>query len=38
MGAKTVPAYRLSVDHHMKFLTSQKAYWTYVEYWNDKVR
>ena len=38
MGAKTVPAYRLSVDHHMKFLTSPKAYWAYVEYWNDKVR
>ena len=38
MGVKTVSTYKLHADQHMKFLTSQKGYEAYIEYWNDKVR
>lgn len=38
MGVKTMPAYKLSVEQHMKFLTSKRAYVTYVEYWNSKLK
>lgn len=38
MGVKTMPAYKLSVEQHMKFLTSKRAYETYVEYWNNKLK
>ncbi len=38
MGIKSLPAYKLTVDQHILFLTSTKAYVTYVEYWNSKVR
>lgn len=38
MGIKKMMAYRLNVDQHIKFLIDKKAYVTYVEYWNDKVR
>jgi hypothetical protein len=37
-GLKTLPAYWLGVQQHLKFLTSQRAYDAYVEYWNDKLR
>ena len=36
-GANTLPAYRLSVMQHIRFLTSKDAYLAYVEYWNGKV-
>jgi len=35
-GIENISAYRLSVDQHIRFLTSQKAYVAYVEYWNSK--
>ena len=38
MGIKSLPAYKLNVDQHILFLTSTKAYVTYVEYWNSKVK
>jgi len=38
MGVNSMPAYKLSVKQHIKFLTSKKAYLTFVEYWNGKVR
>ena len=38
LGIKSVPAYRLGVEQHLKFLTSQKAYVIYVEYWNGKLQ
>ncbi len=38
MGIKSLPAYKLNVDQHIVFLTSTKAYVTYVEYWNSKVK
>ena len=36
-GIKKVPAYRLNVAHHIRFLTSRKAYEAYVGYWNNKL-
>ena len=38
MEIKSLPAYKLNVDQHILFLTSTKAYVTYVEYWNSKVK
>jgi hypothetical protein len=38
MGIKTLVAYKLSVDQHIQFLTSKKAYLAYIEYWNSKLR
>ena len=38
MGIKSLSAYKLNVDQHILFLTSTKAYVTYVEYWNNKVK
>jgi len=37
MGLKKIPAYRLNVGQHIKFITDKKAYVTYVEYWNSKL-
>ena len=33
----TIMAYKLTVDQHINFLTSETAYLSYVEYWNNKV-
>jgi hypothetical protein len=38
MGKTTVPAYKLGVEQHIKFLTSKKNYEIYIGYWNDKIR
>ncbi|MFH0985549.1 MAG: ParB/Srx family N-terminal domain-containing protein [Candidatus Omnitrophota bacterium] len=38
LGIKSILAYRLTVDHHVRFLTERKAYETYIEYWNGKLR
>jgi hypothetical protein len=37
LGIERIRAYRLSVEHHIRFLTSTKAYKAYVEYWNSKL-
>jgi hypothetical protein len=37
-GVKNLVAYKLSVEQHMPFLTSKKAYLAYIEYWNSKLR
>ncbi len=36
-GIKTLKAYKLTVDHHIQFLTTRKGYEAFVEYWNGKV-
>lgn len=36
-GLLKIPAYRLTVKQHLKFLTSVEAYNSYVQYWNKKV-
>lgn len=38
MGIKTLMAYKLSVEQHMPFLTSKKAYLAYIECRNSKLR
>ncbi len=38
MGMRSVSAYRLRADQHVKFMTEKKAYEDYVEYWNGKLR
>ena len=38
MGIKTIQAHRLNVKQHIKFLISKKAYTTYIEYWNSKLK
>ena len=38
MGVEFITAYRLKPEQHMPFLTSLKAYHTYVEYWNSKIK
>ena len=37
MGMTNIPAIRLNVEQHMRFLTSKDAYWAYVKYWNSKL-
>lgn len=37
-GIKSMLAYRLNVEQHMKFLTSKKAYVAYIAYWNSKLK
>ena len=37
-GVKKLKTYRLTADQHIPFLTSDRAYHTYVEYWNGKLR
>lgn len=36
-GDEKILAYRIGPDHHVSFLTAEKSYKAYVEYWNDKV-
>ena len=38
MGIKSIPAYKLNVEQHIRFLTSKKAYLAYIEYWNSKLK
>jgi len=37
-GIKSMLAYKLNAEQHMKFLTSKKAYIAYIEYWNSKLK
>lgn len=37
-GVDTIRAYKLTVRQHIVFLTSKKAYLSYIEYWNGKVK
>lgn len=38
LGINKIRAYKLHVEQHMKFLTTQTAYVAYIEYWNSKVK
>ena len=38
MGMDCIAAYRLKSEQHIPFLTSLKAYHSYVEYWNLKIK
>jgi hypothetical protein len=37
LGMEKISAYRVTVEHHLSFLTSERAYHAYVDYWNSKV-
>jgi hypothetical protein len=37
-GVPTLMARKVSCAHHVAFLTSTRAYETYVEYWNGKIK
>jgi hypothetical protein len=36
-GEKTIMGYRIGPEDHMRFITTKKAYLTYIEYWNEKT-
>ena len=36
-GLTSIKAFKVNVDHHIKFLTDKDAYLKYVDYWNGKV-
>lgn len=38
LGMKSILAYRVTVNQHMKFMTERKAYEIYVKYWNGKLK
>jgi hypothetical protein len=38
LGTNTISAFKLTVEQHIKFLTTEKAYLAYVEYWNSKLK
>ncbi len=37
-GINRILAYKLNVKQHIEFLTERKAYLSYVEYWNGKLK
>ena len=37
LGVMSILAYRVHVEQHIRFLTSKRAYLTYIEYWNSKL-
>jgi hypothetical protein len=37
-GMETITAYKVGPKQHMPFLTTQKAYVIYVEFWNSKLK
>ncbi len=36
-GVEKIPAYRVSAADHQAFLTSERGYKAYIDYWNSKV-
>ncbi len=38
MSIKSLSAYKVTVEQHLCFLTSKKAYLTYIDYWNSKLK
>ena len=37
VGINSIGAYKMEVQQHIRFLTSEKAYEAYIEYWNSKL-
>jgi hypothetical protein len=38
IGISRISAYKLNVEQHIKFLTEKDAYYSYVNYWNGKLK
>ena len=36
-GLSSVPAFKINANIHVDFMTSEKSYLQYLEYWNEKV-
>lgn len=37
LRVQTLPAFRLTCEQHIRFLTDKTAYHAYVSYWNEKL-
>lgn len=37
-GLISIKAFKVNVDHHIKFVTDKDSYLKYINYWNEKVR
>lgn len=37
IGVTAIPAYRVNAAQHLRFLTSERAYKAYIDYWNSKI-
>jgi len=37
-GLDTILAYKIYAEQHINFLTSMKAYESYIDYWNEKLK
>ena len=38
LGIEKIPAYKFSPEQHLQFLTTEKGYLAYIEYWNGKLK
>lgn len=38
MRIEKLPAYKISPDQHLQFLTTEQGYLAYIEYWNSKLK
>jgi ParB-like nuclease domain len=38
LGMEKIPAYKLGPEQHLRFLTTEKGYLAYIEYWNGKLK
>ena len=38
LGLETLPAYKISPELHLQFLTTEQGYLAYIEYWNSKLK
>lgn len=38
IGIETLPAYKISPDRHLQFLTTEQGYLAYIDYWNSKLK
>ena len=37
IGISRIYAYKLNVEHHLKFMTEKESYKSYIKYWNGKL-
>lgn len=38
LGIEKIKAYKLNPEQHLQFLTTEKGYLAYIEYWNSKLK
>jgi len=37
-GVEKIPAYKVGPEVHLRFLTTEEGYFSYIEYWNGKLK